>query len=465
MENKVVKATIWYTLSSILVKGMGFLTTPFFSRILTQDEYGLISNYSSWCSLLATITTLCMASTLVRARFDYQDTFDQYVKSTLVLGESITIGSFCIIFCNLSFFSGLFSLDKKYIFLIFAHCMVTPAYDYFLLQKRFEYNYRLVVALSLIMTIGSTLLSFLLIFLMNDNMLARVLGLFLPQFILGCWLLVRYLVNRTKIATEYWKYALAIAVPYVFHLLGSLILHTSDKAVITKLCGPVDNALYSMAYNIAMIVNVFIQSLNNAFSPWLGEMINERKYMSVKKYSYGMILLFMLGLIGVMLVAPDILFILGGEKYSNAKFVVPPVMMGYFFMFIQTLYADVEQFEKKTMGMAIATSIAAALNLGANILLIPLFGYIAAAYTTMASFAMMSFFHYIILKKIQLDGLYGNKSIFLCEVVLFLVMLSVLWLYENNTIRYIVVIGYIIFSALIIFTNKNTILRLFKQHK
>ena len=54
---KGVKASFWTIVSSILLKGIGFITLPIFTRLLTTSEYGILSIYSSWVSLLSILLT------------------------------------------------------------------------------------------------------------------------------------------------------------------------------------------------------------------------------------------------------------------------------------------------------------------------------------------------------------------------------------------------------------------------
>ena len=53
-----IKATLWFTISSIIQKGIALLSTPIFTRLLTTEEYGVYSVYQSWYSILLIFATL-----------------------------------------------------------------------------------------------------------------------------------------------------------------------------------------------------------------------------------------------------------------------------------------------------------------------------------------------------------------------------------------------------------------------
>lgn len=460
--NRIAKASIWYLISNFILKAVGFLTTPFFSRILTVEEYGYYSNFATWVALITIIASLSMYSTLLRARFDYKDDLKRYIFSILVLGSLFTVAVFGIIFTNSNFFSHLFVLDKKYLFIMFLYIVTTPAYEMFLNEQRYEYRYKTVVVLSVMIVLLNIGLSFGLIAIMEDNLLARVIGSYFPTFVISVVLYIRYFILSKSVKVSYWKYALPIAIPYIFHLLSSTILSTSDRTMITKICGASDTALYSMAYNLAMIVNVMWSSLNSAFAPWMTEKLHIKDYDSIKRMSYPYIILFTLILIGIMLVAPEAILILGGEKYHNAIYVIPPVMYGYYYMLIYSLYVNIEQFEKKTLGMAAATAFAAVVNIILNLIFIPKFGFIAAAYTTLTGYILLTLVHFRLVKRMKLERLFNTKFILLSAIITGLITFVILLLYSMASIRRIIIAIYVLLIMILSIRNKNSITRFIK---
>ena len=77
---KALKSGVWYTLSSFLVKCMGFITTPIFARLLTKGEYGEFSNFLSWMNIAITLVGLHIESSLISARYEYEDKLKLYEK-------------------------------------------------------------------------------------------------------------------------------------------------------------------------------------------------------------------------------------------------------------------------------------------------------------------------------------------------------------------------------------------------
>lgn len=82
---KALKSGIWYTAAKFITKGIGFITTPIFTRLLSHNDYGLYSNYAAWLSTLTVFATLNLGASFISARFDHEKDFDGYISSTLVL--------------------------------------------------------------------------------------------------------------------------------------------------------------------------------------------------------------------------------------------------------------------------------------------------------------------------------------------------------------------------------------------
>lgn len=54
----VAKATLWYTIANILVKGVALLSTPIFTRVMTEEQYGTYTVFQSWYSIIIIFTSL-----------------------------------------------------------------------------------------------------------------------------------------------------------------------------------------------------------------------------------------------------------------------------------------------------------------------------------------------------------------------------------------------------------------------
>ena len=76
-----VKASVWFLFCSVLQKGIAMLTTPIFTRIMTDAAYGRFTVYNSWYNIFFAIVTLNLA-----AGVSYEG-YNGIICSPLVLGK------------------------------------------------------------------------------------------------------------------------------------------------------------------------------------------------------------------------------------------------------------------------------------------------------------------------------------------------------------------------------------------
>jgi len=213
--------------------------------------------------------------------------------------------------------------------------------------------------------------------------------------------------------------------------------------MIKQICGAEDAAIYSIAYTTSMLVQILWSSMNQAWSPWLFDHIFQKDYVKIKEKSRLYLLLFMGIAMGIMLVVPEVILVMAGAKYAAAKYVMPPVIVGMVFQFVYSMYVNLEMYQKKTIMISFGTLGAAAINIGLNYLLIPKFGYIAAAYTTLVGYACLMLFHFFIVKlSHEFDGIYDDKFHFAMLGLIFVFHLLCMYLYQFVLIRYVVVVIY-----------------------
>ncbi len=466
VNSKALKSGAWYLMSNVLMKAMALITTPIFTRLMTKEEFGDYSNFLVWSHIAVILVTMKMEASLISAKFDYAGRLHQYNYSILSLTFCSTVLWILVVYFFSDFFVGITGVCVAYLYYILIYCFFHAIVSYFQITERFLYRYKRSVFVGLFVALSSTILSIYLVITMQDRLTARVIGSIIPVVFVGTGLLVYFLVKGKKIIFSSWSYALKISIPYVPHLLSLLVLSSIDRVMITKICGSADNALYSVAYSCGHMVVLVMTSLNSAFSPWLGDKLHNKEYGEIRRVSNYYVILFCLLIVPMMLLAPEVLLIMGGRSYLEAKYVMIPVALGCVCQFLYTLFVNVEQYTKNTVGMAYASISAAVLNYALNYILIPRYGYIAAAYTTFVSYLFLLFVHMILVWKIGLKKSFDYRHVFFVVVVMTIIGLCISFSYKNTILRFAVFA--IMLSGLFYYALDNRllikrILRMFKK--
>ena len=456
------RIALWYAFSSIFVKGMAFLTTPIFTRLLSKSDFGLFSNFTSWEAILTIIVTLDFTASIARAKYDFDDTMDTYISSIVVASNIVTLISWGIVELNRGFFQDLFSMDIMYIRLMFVYILFIPAFSYLQTKHRIYRKYKFFVAFAISSALIRTGVSVLLVILMQNKFMGRVLGYVVPTTIMNIILWIVIIYRGKKVNWKSIKYASVIALPLIPHLLSGIVLGSSDRIMITQYVGAEANAMYTLAYQISLLANLLWTSMNQAYSPWLFDKLHENKHAEIRKNSKLYLGLFAVLIIGVLFITPELILVLGGKRYYEAIYVMPPVIMGCVFQFVYGMYVNLEIYSKKTVMISAGTMAAALLNIGLNIIFIPKFGYIAAAYTTLVGYAALFVFHLCIVrfKFKELISVYDLKFNFMIILILFVCSGLSLMLYQIHVIRYVIGAIYGFLLIFFAFRYRNKILSL-----
>ena len=78
------KASIVYLMVSILQKGMAFLTSPLYTRLLTTEEYGQVTVYLSWQQLFGIVAMFCLSAGVFDVgMLEYKTKREEFVFSLL----------------------------------------------------------------------------------------------------------------------------------------------------------------------------------------------------------------------------------------------------------------------------------------------------------------------------------------------------------------------------------------------
>lgn len=463
-NNKIaIKSGFWYTVGDILFRTIGFLTTPIFTRLLSKSEFGQFNNILSWSTILFFIFSLDIHSSIIRSKLDFEDDLDSYTTSTLFISFIFNLIGYIIVKLNINFFSELFSIDKKYIDILFLYLVFLEAYYIFITYERAKYKYKNYTIATGIVIISVNVISVSLVLLLQNKLDARVYGYFIPYIIIGFIMALIIVKRKPKIKMEYIKYALAISLPLLPHLISLNILSSSDKVMITNMIGEEENAVYSIAYLFSNILVIIYTAMNKAWAPWFLDTLKDGNKKIIKTASRYYMLFFLLIIIGAALVAPEIILILGGKKYLESTSVFAPLLVSTIFQFGYSMYLQIEIFEKKLKIVSFATMCAAVVNIGLNFLLLRKYGYIIAGYTTLIGYAVCYLIHYIKIKSMGYLDLLDSNLINYSLVASIISIPIIIFLYKNNVIRYILLMIYILFIVFLLIKNYKKVLKFWKN--
>ena len=221
--------------------------------------------------------------------------------------------------------------------------------------------------------------------------------------------------------------------------------------MIRSMVGLSEAGIYSLAYSAAAILTIVNTSILNTYNPWIYKEIRDKKYDNIGKISNTILLIVCFLNLLVIICAPEIIYIMAPSSYHDAIWVIPPVTMSVYFMFLYSLFANFEFYFEKTKYMMIASTIGATLNVILNYVFIPMFGYYAAGYTTLVCYLFYCILHFVLMKIIVKKELPNAKLLDIRFIVLISVFFVVagfmfMFLYNYSIVRYIIILLTVVFA-------------------
>ncbi len=450
-NKKALKSGFWYTVANFLTRGIVLITTPFFSRILTTEEFGCFHVYANWQSLFLIICSMEFALTINRARLDYDDKeLNNYIGNCIVLNVIVTIVLFLIILCSNWFRKNVLMLDIKYLLIMFFYLLACPAFELFQAVQRVKYKYRLSATLSFLSVFLGAVLAVFGTFLFDDKLLGRIIGQYAPVIILGFIFAIVYLLKIKKIEVSYCRYGMNISIPLIFSYLGSQILTSSDKIVVQHLETAEAVAYIGIVTTCSHIMTILVQSINNAWAPWFYDKLEIKEYKSIHRIFNVYSFMICMCTFGVVLLGPELVKILGGEKYRNAVFLIPPSISLCIFNQIIFQYVNIETYYKKTRFTALATGIVAILNIYLDIYFVQIFGYISVSFVTFFCYWMLMILHSFYVKRIDENNLVTIWNIVISMLTALGIVLVSYLTYLNDILRLILIVILILIVVVVI---------------
>ncbi|HEL2327549.1 lipopolysaccharide biosynthesis protein [Streptococcus suis] len=398
-KKSIVVSGLVYTIGTILIQGLTFITLPIYTRVISQEVYGQFSLYNSWIGIVSLFIGLQLGGTLGPGWVRYREKFDDFVSTIVVSSVVFFLPIWGLSFLLSNPLSTLFGLPSWIVPLLFLQSFMNVLQGLlttYLVQIQQSMLTLLISVLSAVVNIS---LSLFLIFSMENDFLARIMANSTTTGIFACISLI-YFYKKIGIhfQKDYLRYGLTISIPLIFQGLGHNVLNQFDRIMLGRMLTLSDVALYSFGYTLASILQIVFTSLNTVWCPWYFEK-KRNGDKDLLKYVHYYLAVGLFATLGFLTIYPELAILLGGEEYQSSIGFIPMIIVGIFFVFLYSFPANIQFYSGNTKFLPIGTLIAGLLNVSMNFVLIPTLGIYGAALTTTASYLLLLALHYRVVKR------------------------------------------------------------------
>jgi len=442
------KATIWFTLCNFLLKGISFVSGPVFTRLLPEEEYGSVSVFHTYESIILILATWdIQLGAYQKGLYKYKDDVENFTSSSQLLTSTLTVVFFSILGIFHTRFNSFTGFNDILLLILFINVLITPSYSSWLVRCRVEFDYKKAVVATFSLAFLNFVIPAIAVLLIGNSANIKFGTSLVVPTIFGLLIYIRnfrtfsFFKDKSKLK-EYVKFDMLFSAPLILHSLSYLVLSSADRIMIQTYVGEKEVAYYSVAYAIANVATIFSTSINQSLIPWIFSKLETKDYKMISKVSSYIIICLAVAIMSFLLLIPEGMKLLFPANYQEAIWCIPPVTSSVFFMFLYSLFVDFEEYYEKTKYVMYVSLFCALFNLVTNYFGIKEFGYIACAYTTWISYILFCIGHFYFYNKVRKKMIgenypFNTKIIVLTSVIVSIYSIGITVLYEYILLRYI----------------------------
>ena len=401
----LVKSSGIYALTSLVSPFISLVLAPFLTRNLTHTAYGALAVLNTAIALLAALTQLGLNAAFFRAyNYDYESRKDRLsVISTVVVLISLT--SLCtaltivltaprlslLLFNTMSFSDAV----KVAALVLLVQNLAVPGFAWLRAENR-ALLFSLLSIANLLITLGANLLLVGMFHMGIDGSLIATASGF--AFVGICTLPVILLHAGLSLRFEIARGLLSFGVPMIFSIVSVWVLQLSDRFLLSRLGSLAQVASYSVAYSLGSIVSVVVLSPFTLAWPsalfTIARKDNAPHIFKIVFRWFSMALLFVA--FALTYLSTTALHLFFPPAYHSADSIIPIIVMSTVFYGIYNIFTTGISIQRKTWFAVVFTASSAFVNVAINLVLIPLYGSMGAAVSTLLAYMLLVFIAYIV---------------------------------------------------------------------
>jgi O-antigen/teichoic acid export membrane protein len=468
---QLTKDTAVYGISTMVGRFLNFLLVPLYTNLFLPKEYGIQSQVYVFISILNIILLFGMDTAYMKYAVNVKNNDeDKNNFSTPYL--TVMIVSFFLCLLVIIFQNPIFSLleiPQEYNYLIFYTSLILFLDSLTIIpfvKLRIERKAKKFALFKFLGILLNITLNFILIvklkmgveaiFISNLASSALTLILLSPSIFKSFKFIIDLPILRKL---------LKFGLPFLPAGLSSIMIQGIDRPILTQLTDLHTSGIYSANYKLGIFMMLFVSMFQYAWQPFFFQNAQEKNIKQVfSKILTYFVIAGSLILIFLSLFIDDIVkfHILGrtiiGPAFWSGLIIVPIILFGYLFNGIYYILSAGMFIEEKSSYIPFVTGIGAAINVGVNFLLIPVWGIIGAALATLVSYLVMAVAVYKITQRFYEINYEKGKVIKTFSLVIiagsvYYYLMLVHYLFF--TFKILILIGFICSLLLFVFDKKE----------
>lgn len=395
--SSIFKQSALYTIGAMAPPLVNIILLPVYTNYLTSTEYAIMTTIQALVGMLQIFLILSLKGAVTRFYFD---NLEDRIRQRKVTG---TLFTFVLIFSSI-ISAILIMLQQPIGELLFNNIPIQPYFSFFvclslvnalmslpLALYRAREKAGMFVFINFFKAFSVMGLTCYLIIIQNLG----AAGALISQIIITTIIVVFTWISEKKyyewnLNIEVLKKSLSFSLPLIPHAASGWIIMSSDRIILENFVSLNNLGSYALAAQVASVLTIFYQSLNNALAPRYIILMKKNQSEKAKKLMRSFaIVIIATGILSIPIAMGGVKLI-AAESFHGALVFIPYLLLGQIFKGIYHIPVANLFYTKKTKAIATSSSLAALVNLVVNFMLIPFIGVPGAIISTiLAEFARL----------------------------------------------------------------------------
>lgn len=449
----LAKNTAIVSIGKICTQLITFFLLPVYTAVLSNEEYGVVDLLNTLTSLLLPIVTLQIEQGIFRYLIDCRENNEKQIKLITTIIRFMIIQS---IACIVIFLCVSPFIHNEYKYFLIANLLM-GIFSSLLLQICRGLGDNATYAIGSFITGAFTVvLNVIFIVAFRWGAYGMLGATAISNFICAVYIFLKRKIYKyikpkqfdKKILKEIIKYS----VPLIPNMISWWIVSASDRTIISAVIGIAQNGIYSAANKFSGVFTTLYSVFNLTWTESASININsEDRDEFFSKILDFVIRFFGCLCLGTIAVMPFAFNILINEKFAEAYYQIPILILGSVFNILVSFVGSIYVAKKLTKEIAKTSVISAVINIFVNIVLIKSIGLYAASISTVIAYALMFIYRWIDVKKYVKFNV--NKILMFALTIMY--GITIFTYYLKNTMISVVVLVIVVVFAII--TNLNSV--------
>jgi O-antigen/teichoic acid export membrane protein len=408
------KVYFFYTASYLFNAGCSFIVFSYLTKQLSQQDYGVISLYSSAIAFVLPFISLGSQFALNVDYFRFNK-FDYRIKYNNSISLMFISASICTVIFLLLYrlVEKYFSLNVYLILLIPALAFFTLFIDILLTHVRNEKNHSIYLIISVSKNIIEIIFIILLFSLFSYTAEYRILSSAIT-LILFFILSIIYLKKITFWDIQFNpKYSISLikeGIPFIPERLSIFMISFLDRFLIHYYSGIENVGIYSVAFQLAYVVSILTMILISIYQPILFNLMASKANVSqsLKNHFYKYLSILFIFSLFLTLIMRLLFQLFIGENFIDAYSSSIMLIISNFIAGIYAITNTILLYTKKNNVIMFISITGMIISFTLNVVMIRAFGYSGAAISSILVNSTM-----LILSIYNINRFLPLKSIFM----------------------------------------------------